>query len=137
MVMKYALWIVQILLALVFLFTGGMKLMMPMEALTEQIPLPGMFLKFISVAEILGAFALILPGLLHIRTELTPLAAAGLTIIMIGATVVSIMTVGVLIALVPLVLGILAAFVAYGRWDLVSHGASTDRPRERELAATR
>ncbi|MFN2517005.1 MAG: DoxX family protein, partial [Pyrinomonadaceae bacterium] len=57
---------------------------------------------------------LILPGLLRIRPGLTPLAAAGLVIIMIGATVLTIAGDGVGPALIPLVVGILAAFVAYG-----------------------
>src|ERR1039457_3892304 len=84
--MNYALWIVQGLLALLFLFSGGMKLVLPIEAMTKQMPLPGLFLRFIGVAEVLGAIGLILPGLLRIRRSLTPLAAAGLVIIMIGAT---------------------------------------------------
>ena len=84
--MNLALWIVQGLLALIFLFTGGMKLALPLEELTAQLPLPGWFVRFLGVAEVLGAIGLILPGLLRIRPGLTPLAAAGLVIIMIGAT---------------------------------------------------
>jgi hypothetical protein len=119
--MTYALWIVQGLLALVFLFTGGMKLLMPIEVLTEQTPLPGAFIRFLGLAEVLGAIGLILPGLLKIQPGLTPLAAAGLVIIMIGATVLSAVGFGgtpPILALIPLVVGILAAFVAYGRWRL-------------------
>src|SRR5919198_5922257 len=84
--MTNVLWTIQGLLALLFLFTGGMKLMLPIEVLTAQLPLPGWFVRFIGVAELLGALGLILPGLLRIRPGLTPLAAAGLVIIMIGAT---------------------------------------------------
>jgi hypothetical protein len=116
--MNYALWIVQGLLALIFLFTGGMKLILPLDKLTGPLPLPGLLLRFIGVAEMLGAIGLILPGLLRIRPGLTPLAAAGLVIIMIGATVTTLATAGVAMALFPLVVGILAAFVAYGRWRL-------------------
>ena len=112
------LWFVQGLLALVFLFTGAMKFVMPIEEMTKQVPLPGLFLRFIGVAEVLGAIGLILPGLLHIRPGLTPLAAAGLVIIMIGATVLMLASAGVAQALFPLVVGLLAAFVAYGRWRL-------------------
>jgi len=113
-----------------------MKLMMPDADLAEQFPLPVLFIRFIAAAEVLGAIGLILPGLLGIRTELTPWAAAGLAVIMVGATVESIMTMGVAIALIPLVIGVLSAFVAYGRWTLLPLGETT-RDRERELARTR
>ncbi len=64
---KYALWIVQVLLAAMFLFAGSMKLVMPIEMLADQTPLPGLFIRFIGVAETLGALGLILPGLLRLR----------------------------------------------------------------------
>ena len=120
--MNVALWTVQALLALIFLFAGGMKLIMPIEEMTKQmpLPLPGLFLRFIAVCEVLGAIGLILPGLLRIRPGLTPLAAAGLVIIMIGATMFTLATGAIAMALIPLVVGILAAFVAYGRWRLVA-----------------
>ena len=115
--MTYALWIVQGLLALLFLFAGGTKLVLPIEALTEQMPLPGLFVRFIGVAEVLGGIGLILPGLLRIRPSLTPLAAIGLVIIMIGATVLTLASGEVAMALIPLLVGLLAAFIAYGRWS--------------------
>jgi hypothetical protein len=114
--MTYVLWIVQGLLAALFLFTGGMKLALPIEELTAQVPLPGPFVRFIGVAEVLGALGLVLPGLTGIRPGLTPLAAAGLVIIMAGATAVTLVTMDAALALIPLVVGFLAAFVAYGRW---------------------
>jgi hypothetical protein len=116
--MTYALWIVQGLLALLFLWAGGIKLVLPLEKLAGPVPLPGLFLRFIGVAEVLGAIGLILPGLVRIRPGLTPLAAAGLIIIMIGATVLTLASGDVALALIPLVVGLLAAFVAYGRWRL-------------------
>jgi hypothetical protein len=128
--MNYALWTVQALLALIFLFAGGMKLILPLEALTsmgspDQTPLPGWFVRFTGIAEVLGALGLILPGLLRIQPGLTPLAAAGLVIIMIGATVLTLASGAVASALVPLVVGLLAVFVAYGRWRLMPHGGRT------------
>jgi DoxX-like family len=123
--MTYALWIVQGLLALLFLFAGGMKLVLPLEELTGTgpVPLPGLFVRFIGVAEVLGAIGLILPGLLGIWPGLTPLAAAGLVIIMIGATGLTLAGGDVVMALIPLVVGLLAAFVAYGRWRLAPPGS--------------
>jgi hypothetical protein len=119
------LWIVQGLLALLFLLAGGIKLVMPIEAMAAQIALPGLFLRFIGVVEVLGAIGLILPGLLRIRPGLTPLAACGLVIIMIGATVITAMSGQMLPALLPLIVGVLSASVAYGRWSLVpSFGSS-------------
>ena len=114
----YALWIVQGLLALLFLFAGGMKLVLPLEALQGPVALSGPFLRCIGVAEVLGALGLILPGLLRMRPGLTPLAAAGLVIIMIGATVVTVAGGQFASALIPAVVGLLLAFVAFGRWRL-------------------
>jgi len=116
--MNRALWVVQVLLALLFLFTGTSKLLMSPEQLTAGSPLSADFLRFISVCEILGAFGLILPGLLKIRPGLTPLAALGLLVIVTGATVVTLMTMAWTWALLPFVTAILTAFVAYGRWKL-------------------
>jgi hypothetical protein len=79
------------------------------------VALPGLFLRFIGVCELLGGIGLILPSLLRIRPGLTPLAAAGLIVIMIGATGITLAYIGIASALIPLVVGILAAFVAYGR----------------------
>ncbi len=112
-----ALWIVQGLLALLFLCAGGMKLIVPIAMLTAQmpLPLPGSFLKFIGVAEVTGAMGLILTGLSRIRPMLTPLAACSLLMIMIGATTVTLAAGEVVGALVPLGVGLLCAAVAYGR----------------------
>jgi uncharacterized membrane protein YphA (DoxX/SURF4 family) len=129
--MTYVLWVVQVLLALLFLFAGVSKLIMSIEEMTRDIHLPGTFLRFIGVVEILGAIGLILPSWLRIRSGLTPLAAAGLVIIMIGATVLS-LTLGITLALVPFVVGLLAAFVAYGRWKLAPIAASSHRSALRE-----
>lgn len=120
--MNIALWIIQALLALLFLWAGGMKLVTPVEEMLQQMPLPlpfpGLFLRFIGVCEVLGALGLILPRFFNIRPGLTPLAAAGLVVIMIGATVLTLMIGSAAMALMPLVTGILCAFVAYGRWRL-------------------
>lgn len=121
--MNIALWIIQILLAALFLFAGGTKLLLPIEVLTSmgspnQVHLPGLLLRFIGACEVLGALGLLLPGIFRKRTDLTPLAAAGLVVIMIGATVLTIIGDGIVVAMIPLVVCLLCAFVAYGRWKL-------------------
>ena len=114
--MTYVLWIVQALLALVFLFAGGMKLVTPLEVLHAQLPLPlpGVFIRFIGVCEVLGAVGLLLPGLTRVRPELTSLAARGLVLLMVGAAMFT-PPEDLSLAAIPVVLGLLAAFVAYGR----------------------
>ena len=104
---------------LLFLFTGGMKLIVPLDVLMKQmpIPLPGLSVRFLGAAEVLGAIGLILPGLLRIRMVLTPLAACGLFVLMLGATVYTLAVGGGTGALLPLVVGLLLVFVAVGRWS--------------------
>ena len=123
-IMTRALWVVQVLLAALFFLAGGMKLVLPLDAMKGgPVELPGLFLRFIGVAEVLGALGLMLPGLFRIQPGLTPLAAAGLVIIMIGAVVISAATGPIATALAPLVSAVLLVFVAYGRWRLAPHPA--------------
>src|SRR4051794_16693328 len=110
-----ALWIVQGLLAALFLFAGGMKLITPVEVLSAMSPFPGEFIRFIGVCEVLGAVGLILPYAVRILPGLTALAAAGLVVIMVGATVSTLALGGGVTALPTVVLGLLAALVAYDR----------------------
>lgn len=117
------LWIVQSILAALFLFAGSMKLVLPVEQMTRQMPLPGVFLRFIGIAEVLGALGLVLPMLANIKPALTPMAAAGLLIIMIGATVVSWMVGGVAAAMFPLIVGMLLVALAYNRRSLLVSAA--------------
>ncbi|MGH7582826.1 MAG: DoxX family protein [Gemmatimonadales bacterium] len=106
-----ALWVVQGLLAALFLFAGGFKLALPAATLAKMAPLPAPFLKFIGLCEVTGALGLVLPGIFRVRTGLTALAAAGLAVIMAGAVVVSIATVGIGAAVVPAVVGTLSLVV--------------------------
>ena len=110
------LWGVQVVLALLFLFAGVMKLITPFEVLQAQASVSVPLLRFIGVCEVLGALGLVLPGLFRIRQVLTPLAAAGLTIIMTGAVVLTAID-DVSMAAIPLVVGVLTAFVAHARWQ--------------------
>lgn len=116
--MNIVLWIIQILLALLFLFAGVTKLLpiIPMPPPPPNTWMPPMwFLKFIGLCELLGALGLVLPGLFHRQQYLTVWAAIGLTIIMIGAVVVSVMTMGAAAAVIPLIVLLLCVFVIYGR----------------------
>jgi len=112
-----AMWAGQGLLAALFLFAGGVKLVAPAEMLTQgPVVLPVLFLRFVGACEVLGAIGLILPGAFRIHRELTPLAAAGLVIIMIGAVVVS--AIGdVATAAMPFIVGVLLVTIARGRWQ--------------------
>jgi hypothetical protein len=125
--MNVALWIVQGLLAALFLFAGGVKLVAPIEEMLKQMPLtlPGWFLRFTGVIEVLGAIGLIVPWLTGIRPGLTPLAAAGLVLVMVGAVIFTILAGDIATALMPLVVGLLCGFVAYGRWRLTTHPGSS------------
>jgi hypothetical protein len=128
----YGLWTVQTVLALLFLFAGATKLIMSADVLASmnsasRIALPVGFLRFIGAVEVLGALGLVLPGLFGIRETLTPLAAAGLVIIMIGATATTLANGDVAPALFPFAVGLLSTFVAVGRWRSNperSHGAN-------------
>jgi hypothetical protein len=118
-------WIVQGLLAALFLFAGGMKLITPVEVLAVMSPFPGEFIRFIGFCEVLGAVGLILPYAVRILPGLTSLAAAGLVVIMVGATVSTLAIGGGLRALPTLVLGLLAALVVYGRRSALPHAGLT------------
>jgi len=119
------LWVFQVLLALFFgLASSFPKLFLPAEMLPPlPIPLPSAFILFIGVAELAGALGLILPGLTHIRLGLTPLAAAGLVLVTIGATVYQLAAGEPGNAAFAAVLGLICTFVAYGRWALLPYRA--------------
>ena len=115
------LWTLQILLAALYLFAGGFKLIMAPEDMrqnaTDPIPSANMmlFLRMIGGFEVLGAAGLILPGLTGIKRHLTSVAAGCLAFIMVGAVVVSIAQYGLSAAIMPFVVGILDVAVMFGR----------------------
>ncbi len=114
-----ALWVVQLLLALGFGMAGIMKTTMLIDELAKQLVWPGALppalVRFIGVSEFAGALGLLLPALTRIKPILTPLAAAGLVLVMALAALFHISR-GEWGALpINAVLGGLAAFVAWGR----------------------
>jgi hypothetical protein len=126
-------WVAQGVLAALFLFAGGMKLVLPAAALAVQSPLPGAFLRAVGALEVLGALGLVLPGLLRLRGELTALAAGGLLLLMcgaVGATLASPSSAGTpTLAIMPAAVGALAAAVAYARSRPVRHTRADAAPR--------
>ena len=105
------LWVLQGLLAVLFVFAAVVKLTMPAETLAVVSGLPGWFMRFISLAELAGAFGLVVPGIFHLQLSLTRLAAAGLVIIMIGAIVTTVARQGLAPAVFPLIVGNLLTLV--------------------------
>lgn len=121
--MNIALWIVQILLALLFLLAGSQKVTMSQEAFT-QTPMGGYgsdysarFLKILGSLELLGAVGLILPWLINILPWLTPLAAAGLAVIMLGAIYVRYKRGETQFAIGTTIFFLMCIFVVYGRYS--------------------
>lgn len=120
--MKYALWIAQILLAVAFLAAGFLKLVMPIDQLAQNmawvVDVPVWLVRFTGLVEVLGALGLILPAATRIQPQWTPLAAAGLALVMLFAAAFHLVRNEAPMMLPNLVLLLLAAFVAYGRWNL-------------------
>lgn len=115
--MNILLWIAQILLAGLFIMAGSMKVFMYDDMVAKApnlVQLGHPLVTFIGAVEILGALGLILPMALRVKPWLTPLAALGLSVIMLMAMPVHMMQ-GESIAM-NAVLFALGMFVAYGRW---------------------
>ena len=117
--MNNLLWILQILLGIYFFVTGIVHFILPPnlpDVMAWMYDLPGWLHYLSGAAEILGGLGLILPGLTRIQTRLTPLAAAGLVVVMIGAMAYHINRGEIQNLFMNLVLALLLAIVAYGRW---------------------
>ena len=119
--MNTFLWVAQAVLAFLFL-AHGLLFLFPSEAvrkIKKQLPFPIRFMRFIYVAEVLAALGLTLPGWTGILPPLTPLAAAGLAIIMVGAAILHLSRREISPALVTTVLLALAVLVACARWFVI------------------
>jgi putative oxidoreductase len=125
-------WALQVLLGVYFIAIGVVHLIVP-EGLPDQLEwmydLPTWAHWASGVAEILGGLGLILPGLTRIRPELTPLAAAGLTLVMLMAAVYHLSRGEAQNLVSNLVIAALAAFIAYVRWRRHPLGAPASEGR--------
>jgi uncharacterized membrane protein YphA (DoxX/SURF4 family) len=122
--MNVVIWIVQGLLAAMFLFSGGMKVTQPEEKLREQMSwiehYPENSVRLVGAAEVLAAIGLILPAVTKIAPVLTPLAATGLVITMLGATATHLKLKEFKVVPMTIVLTLLALFVAITRFGAYS-----------------
>jgi len=87
--MNIAVWIIQCILALMFLMAGIMKSTQPKDKLVKSLPWVNDFslqtVRFIGVSELLGAIGILVPQLTGIVPILSPVAAIGLAVIMVLA----------------------------------------------------
>ncbi len=113
--MNLALWIAQVLLALLFFAVGSAKALSATDAMAQAMGLSPALVRFIGVSELLGAFGLILPAATRIKPRLTALAAVGLGVIMILATLFHLSRREYPNAGETIVILAVTAFVAYGR----------------------
>jgi uncharacterized membrane protein YphA (DoxX/SURF4 family) len=120
-------WVLQIVLAVVFLF-HGLVYTVAYSAFAKRMrerrgaaspPLPTAFRQFIGVAELAAAFGLIVPPAFHIAVWLAPLAAAGLVVVMVGAAILHARRSEFPAVAVTVVLGVLAAVTLFLRWQVV------------------
>ena len=117
--MNILLWVLQLLLAAAFAAHGVLFLNPPPELLVEMDKmLPTWFRLFLGVAEVLAAVGLTLPGMTRIMPRLVALAAVGIMIVMIGATIVHTMRAEYSSAVTTAILLVIATFVAYMRWKV-------------------
>ena len=119
--MNTLLWICQVVLASVFFVAGSMKLLLSREQLSEKMgdwpdDFAPRFLKFIGAAEVLGAGGIIIPWLTRIAPILTPVAAAGLAAIMVGAIATHAKRGEIPNAFMNVAVIAMAVFVGFGRW---------------------
>jgi uncharacterized membrane protein YphA (DoxX/SURF4 family) len=117
--MNIALWTLQVLLAVMFLWHGWLFLSPPaelLEILNAQFAV--WFRLFLGAAEILAAIGLTLPSLTRIQPWLTPLAALGLMIVTANACVLHLSRGEMIPAITTAVLFVLVGAVAYLRWKV-------------------
>lgn len=117
--MNVTLWVLQVLLALAFLAHGWLFLFPPAEMVeVMNASIPPAFRLFLGVAEVAAAVGLTLPGITRVMPWLVPCAAAGLMIVMTGATIFHVVRDEFSSAVITALLLVAATFVAYMRWKV-------------------
>ena len=116
--MNILLWTLQIVLGIFFTLHGAALSISPpqLQETLDALPYAKSFLQFIDLLELSGGLGLILPWWLNIAPILTPLAAAGLTIIMLGAVVTHLQASELQQAVLLSVFPVLLAIVTFARW---------------------
>lgn len=121
--LRVGLWVVQGLLCVAFGMAGVMKTTTPIDQLSKNMAWVGRFspevVRFIGLSELSGALGLILPAATRIKPLLTPLAALGLAVVMVLASVHHLLNDEAKLVPINLALGSLAVFVAWGRFRKV------------------
>ena len=119
--MHLALWVLQVITGVYWVAIGVTHFTLP-EGLPAQMSwmyeLPPLLHYVSGTAEILGGLGLILPGVLKMQTRLTPLAAAGLALVMVLAIVWHLNRGEMQQIAGNVVFAAVMAFIAYGRWKL-------------------
>lgn len=118
--LSIALWTLQSVLAVIFVMTGATKLLTQADIMQAQSPLPLALVRFVGLCEVAGALGMLLPGLLRIQPGLTSLAAGGLVVLMVFATILTPIMISPdpVLMLIPATVGVAAAFVGYARLRL-------------------
>ena len=117
--LNIVLWAAQVLLGLGFLMAGLTKSTQSIAELAKSAPyitqFPQLLVRFIGISELLGGIGLLLPSILRIKPSLTPLAALGLMVIMVLATIFHLVKQEFGVLPIPVLMGALAFFIYWGR----------------------
>lgn len=120
MALHIALWVIQVLLAATLVWAAGMKLFQSIDKLAAMWPwtgqIPATLVKLTGIVDLAGAIGLILPALLRIRPQLTPIAAGCIIALMVCASIFHIVRGEASVIGFNIVFALLAAFVAWGRF---------------------
>lgn len=117
------LWVAQVALAVSLVWAAAMKLFQPIDKLAAMWPwagqVPVALVKFTGIIDLLGAIGLILPSLLRNNPKLTPIAAIGIMVLMVCASIFHIARGEASVIGVNIVFAGIAAFIVWGRFTKV------------------